>query len=318
VAQGEPSSAAQAPLEIGHGHRLAWIMGSSRSGSTWLLRMLADTGEVAAIDDPHIGHHLGVWRPIPLAWAAADEVPDLTTLTEVKRDKPDYFFSDRYRSTWMPGLRQLIAARFAAQARAEGARGDSTIVVKEPGSHAAEILFGLFPDSRLVFLLRDGRDVVDSWVDAYHGGSWAQEEGAFQVAAHGRVALVRWLASVWLFRTEAVERAYAGLPRDHRVLVRYEDLLRHPVAELSRISDMLELGVNRRALAGIAAGRDFAQVARGERGDGNFVRAANPGRWRQNLTPWERSAMLEIIGPKLEQLGYFDGPSRGRGGVRAA
>jgi hypothetical protein len=26
--------------------------------------------------------------------------------------------------------------------------------------------------------------------------------------------------------------------------------------------------------------------------------------------------MLEIIGPKLEQLGYLDGPSRGRGGTR--
>jgi len=291
-------------------------MGSSRSGSTWLLRMLADTGEVATIDDPHIGHHLGVWRPIPLAWAAADEVPDLTTLTEVKRDKPDYFFSDRYRSSWIPALRLLVAERFAAQARAENRRPDPMIVVKEPGSHAAEILFDLFPDSRLLFLLRDGRDVVDSWVDAYQGGSWAQEEGAFQVAAHGRVALVRWLASVWLFRTEAVERAFARLPCDQRVLVRYEDLLREPVVELSRIARMLELDADGRRLARIAAGRDFAQVARDERGDGNFVRAANPGRWRQNLTPWERDAMLEIIGPKLEDLGYLDGPSRGRGGTR--
>jgi len=51
--------------------RLAWIFGSSRSGSTWLLRMLSQLERVVPIDDPHLGHHLGVWRPIPLAWATS-------------------------------------------------------------------------------------------------------------------------------------------------------------------------------------------------------------------------------------------------------
>jgi hypothetical protein len=169
----EPPRRARAPLDLGEGDRLAWIMGSSRSGSTWLLRMLADTGDVATIDDPHIGHHLGVWRPIPLAWAAASEVPELTTLTDVKRGKPDYFFSDRYREAWMPALRDLVAVRFGAQAAdlaAERSLGEPMVVVKEPGSHAADLLLDLFPKSHLIFLLRDGRDVVDSWVDAYQSG----------------------------------------------------------------------------------------------------------------------------------------------------
>jgi LPS sulfotransferase NodH len=55
--------------------RLVWIFGSSRSGSTWLLKMLAELDGVTAVDDPHLGHHLGVWRPIPLAWAACEEPP---------------------------------------------------------------------------------------------------------------------------------------------------------------------------------------------------------------------------------------------------
>ena len=50
---------------------LAWIFGSSRSGSTWLLRMLSSLDAVVPIDDPHLGHHLGVWRPISLAGARA-------------------------------------------------------------------------------------------------------------------------------------------------------------------------------------------------------------------------------------------------------
>ena len=55
--------------------RLVWIFGSSRSGSTWLLRMLSELDEAVTIDDPHLGHHLGVWRPIPLAWATAAGIP---------------------------------------------------------------------------------------------------------------------------------------------------------------------------------------------------------------------------------------------------
>jgi LPS sulfotransferase NodH len=309
----EPPRKARAPLDLGEGEQLAWIMGSSRSGSTWLLRMLADTDRVAPIDDPHIGHHLGVWRPIPLAWAAASEVPDLTTLTEVKREKPDYFFSDRYRDAWMPALRDLIAARFGAQAAdvaAERSIAEPMVVVKEPGSHAADLLLDLFPRSRLIFLLRDGRDVVDSWVDAYQSGSWAQEEGAFPVASHGRIALVRWLASVWLFRTQAVQRAFARHHPFRRVLIRYEDLLADPATELGRVAKVLGLEIGADRLGEIGASREFDQVSANERGGGKAVRAADPGRWRRNLSAVERGEMLRIIGDKVAELGYLDGSAQ--------
>src|ERR687898_2740736 len=128
--------------------RLAWILGSSRSGSTWLLRMLSELPEVVPVDDPHLGHHLGVWRPIPLAWATAEETPGLTTLWTVKRGKPGYFFSDRYRDQWAPALRSLIETRFDAQVHDVAASrevSDPIVVVKEPGSHVADLLFSLFP-----------------------------------------------------------------------------------------------------------------------------------------------------------------------------
>ena len=149
--------------------RLLWIFGSSRSGSTWLLRMLSELEGAVPIDDPHLGHHLGVWRPIPLAWAAANADPELTILNEIKREKPSYFFSDRYRDVWGPALRELIVARFDAQARDTRipAGADPLVIVKEPGSHIADLLMSLFRTSRMIFLLRDGRDVVDSWLAAH-------------------------------------------------------------------------------------------------------------------------------------------------------
>jgi Sulfotransferase family len=287
--------------------RLAWIFGSSRSGSTWLLRMLARAGDVVAIDDPHIGHHLGVWRPISLAFAAAGEEPKLATLDEIKRDKADYFFSDRYRDAWMPALRSMIATRFQAQADEIAERdrlAEPTIVVKEPGSQSTRLLLELFPASRMIFLLRDGRDVVDSWLDAYQRGSWAQREGAFPVDAEGRLALVRWLAAVWLYRTREVERAFALHDEASRVLVQYETLRQRPAEELGRIAELLHLDVTAETLERVAASERFSRVPESRRGAGRETRAAQPGAWRENLTSAEADALQRALGPKLRDLGY--------------
>jgi Sulfotransferase family len=293
--------------------QLVWIFGSSRSGSTWLLRMLACLDGVAPIDDPHLGHHLGVWRPISLAWSAAEYPPELTTLDRVKHDKDSYFFSDRYRDAWGPALRRLIVDRFDAEARdhavASGAARPPAVVVKEPGSHVADHLMSLFPGSRLIFLLRDGRDVVDSWLAAYRTGSWALDEGAFPATPDGREALVRWQSAVWAFRTDVVQQAYEAHPADRRVMVRYEDLVADPVRQLQRIGEVLPVATPRRALAAAATAHDYGRVPRTEKGDHKFIRSAQPGGWRDNLTVAEQRIMHEILAAKLVELGYLEASS---------
>ena len=284
--------------------RVAWILGSSRSGSTWLLRMLTDLDGIAGVDDPHLGHHLGVWRPLPLAWATAQSRPELRTLTEVKREKPDYFFSDRYRDAWLPALRELIAARFGAQLADAGGGPDSVLVVKEPGSHAADLLLDALPGSRLIFLLRDGRDVVDSWLDAYQRDSWAIEEGAYAVAREGRLPLVEWLSSVWSYRTRVVADAFERIAPERRVRIRYEDLLADPARELGRACAALGVPTDSQRIAEVAAARSISRVAPEERGSLQEVRSAEPGGWQANLEPAEQRAMHEIMGPELERFGY--------------
>jgi hypothetical protein len=298
------------------GHGLAWILGSSRSGSTWLLRMLSELDGVAGIDDPHLGHHLGVWRPIPLAWAAADEMPDLATLIDLQHRDDDFFFNDRYAAAWEPALRDLILARFRAQV-ADRAPGARRLVVKEPGSQAAELLSRLFASSTLIFLLRDARDVVASWLDAYRSGSWAEPQGAFAASPRGRVPLARWLASVWLYRTEAVERALARHPGS-TVTVRYETLRSDPAAELRRISSVIGLDCDQDAIDAAARIHDFEQVAPSHRGRGKSIRAARPGSWARDLGTAQRRAVVEVAGGKLVELGYADPAELAEAPARAA
>jgi hypothetical protein len=297
--------------------RLAWIFGSSRSGSTWLLRMLSDFDRVVPIDDPHIGHHLGVWRPIALAWATSGKLPELRTLPDFKRHKRDYFFSDHYRDQWMPALRDLIRTRFECQVADEveaTGSSDPLVVVKEPASHMVEWLLEMFPRSRLIFLLRDGRDVVDSWLDAYRDGSWATEEGAYPLSDEGRLGMIRWQASVWLRRTELMQEAYARHDPNRRVLIRYEEMRRDPVGALAQICPVVGLGNQPSGrITEVAGRRSFERVPRGEKGSGREIRRARPGSWRDTMRPEEIAAMHEILAGKLEELGYLE-----RGDVRRA
>jgi sulfotransferase family protein len=290
--------------------RLAWIFGSSRSGSTWLLRMLSRLNRIVPIDDPHLGHHLGVWRPIPLAWATAKDPPKLGTLADYKREKPDYLFSDRYRDVWAPQLRELISARFEAQAAdqiagTEGRVERPIVVVKEPGSHAADTIMELFPRSKLIFLLRDGRDVVDSWLDAYRDGSWATDEGAYPLDDGGRPALIRWQSSVWLHRTEVVQETFASTDPADRLLVRYEEMREDPVGALDAICELLGVEAGRAELERIAAENSFTAVPESRKGAGREIRRARPGGWAAHMTRDEVAAMHEILAGKLDELGYL-------------
>jgi hypothetical protein len=289
--------------------QLAWIFGSSRSGSTWLLRMLSELERVIPIDDPHLGHHLGVWRPIPLAWATSKDLPKLGTLADYKRKKRDYLFSDSYRESWMPKLRELIADRFETQAAEDLAEAGNIerpiVVVKEPGSHAADTIMELFPHSALIFLLRDGRDVVDSWLDAYQDGTWATDEGAYPLDETGRPALIRWQSSVWLHRTEVVQQTFERVNPERRVLVRYEEMRADPAGALERICEALGIDAGRDRLDRIAKSNAYSRVPESRKGAGHEIRQAQPGGWAAHMSREEIVEMHEILAPKLNELGYL-------------
>ena len=173
------------------------------------------------------------------------------------------------------------------------------MVVKEPGSHVADQLLSLFPGSRLVFLLRDGRDVVDSWLAAYRAGSWALDEGAFPVTDAGRESLVRWQSAVWAFRTEVVRRAYDAHPPDRRVMIRYEDLVADPCAELARLCAALPVDAPADRLAAVAGEHAYEAVPAGRQGRaqgdplglaGRVARQPDPGRARRDARGHGRAA----------------------------
>jgi hypothetical protein len=158
----------------------------------------------------------------------------------------------------------------------------------------------------MLFLLRDGRDVVDSLVDAMLGKEswWAERTRSLGRPPQERLAFVSQHSNLWVRRTMATQRGFESLPSDQRLLVRYEDLLADTPAQLHRIFDWLRLGVTPDQVQEIAARHAFESAPDERRGPGKDMRAASPGLWRENLTEDEQRTMHEIMGPKLAELGY--------------
>jgi hypothetical protein len=284
--------------------RLVWLVGSPRSGSTWLLKLLAEHPRTVTINEPLIGEHLGAFlsdQP-----GISPDALDLSTFTTIRlrSDASAYFFSERYRGVWEPLLAELIRERIRAQV--SGDRGKPLVVIKEPhGSQAADIILRALPRSRLLFLLRDGRDVIDSEAAAFAQGSWLGE--AFGVVGgigrRDRLEFVEGSAYKWLWRTQVVEEAFARHP-GAKYQLRYEELRAQPEKELRGILEWLGLPSQGRDIESWVARHRFEEIPEAERGPDKFFRSATPGGWRQGLSADEQERVHGIIGAKLRELGY--------------
>ena len=287
---------------------LVWMLGSPRTGSTWLLNLMRAHPRLVPFDEPGIGYHLGLFMNDVMGGGLLRYEGIRLTLPEGRVDDRQYFFSKAYERAWRPGLRRMILARIRAQMEdADGRPARPIAVIKEPaGSHGADFIFSVLPSSRLLFLMRDPRDVLDSELDAVEGGSWMAAQWGMQtpLSAEERRGFLRSQAHRWIVRTESVQRVYDRLPETQRHMVRYEDLLADTPAELSRIFRWLGLSVSDRRVGEAVSRLSFGSLPEASRGQGKFTRSAAPGAWRENLSTDEQAAIIEIVGGHLDRYGY--------------
>jgi hypothetical protein len=261
------------------------------------------------INEPLIGWYVGPFLCDLPGFSAEALDDDEFTLRRVQAKNRAHFFNDEFRDVWQPRLGELMRARFLAHARRHPARAPiarTTVVVKEPnGSQSADVLMAAMPRSRLLFLLRDGRDVVDSEVAANEPGSWVSRQfpGFTGIERSQRLEFVVQSAKKWLWRTAAVQRAYAA-HTGPKLLVRYEELRDDPQRHVRAVVDWLGLRADDATIADVVARHAFERIPAGNRGPHEFHRAARPGLWQQNLTPEEQAAVHDVLGPKLAELGY--------------
>jgi len=317
--------------------KLVWIFGSPRTGSTWLLEMLCHPLEAKRSEPLGFSWPPGWEEPVPAL--AVDEflisshlaphqgrvvdilgAPFPATLNGLFGRRSSYAFSNEFADVWRPEARRLTLVRLHAiveRARAAGlpvVDGLPVLVIKEVnGSHAADLIMSLFPRSKMIFLLRDGRDIVDSLLDANSPDGWLTRtglgRGGFESDAE-RFEWVRETCRNWTARINVCSRAYESHDPELRTRVRYEDLLADTPARLRDLARWIGLPSEQSRIDEIVEAHSFEAVPEQRKGKGKRRRAATPGHWRESLTPDEQRLAQEIMGERLTELGYPAGTNR--------
>lgn len=254
--------------------RMIWIFGSGRSGSTWLRSIMGEMGGVRVWEEPMIGRLFGEFY---------------TRATKENLRSADFVMGDPIRKGWIDSIRTfaLDGARYSNPRLG----AEEYLVVKEPnGSVGALLLMEALPESRMILLVRDPRDVVSSLLDAAREGGWLYESREGRTGA-GRGKIDRRPNSFVRERANAYRRGVesAGLAYDAhegpKVLIRYEELRADTLSEMRRIYSILGVPVEEEELKRAVEKHSWKNVPEEEKGEGKFYRRGKPGGWREDLTP---------------------------------
>ena len=166
------------------------------------------------------------------------------------------------------------------------------------------MLMEALPESRMILLVRDPRDVVASWVDASRAGGWQAERKKKRNAAPLPVEAParRYLRNV----TEA-KKAYDS-HEGRKVLVRYEELRADALGTMRRIYSTLKMPVEQGELLRAVEKHSWESLPEEQKGEGKFYRKAEPGGWREDLTPEQVETVEKITAPLLQELYPTDAP----------
>ena len=269
---------------------VVWIFGTGRSGNTWLAAMMESAGH-AVWKEPAIGKLFGEFY-----YGSRDS----------QRGNAKFVLGDPRKDVWLGSMRRFVLE--GASGRFPELSDDDFLVVKEQvGSMGAPLLTEALPESRVIFLVRDPRDVVSSWLDGSREGAWHQANMARKNPKRAPQAeedpnrYVKQLATHYLKNVGKAAEAYSA-HQGPKALVRYEELRTDALGEMRRIHSTLGMSVDEDKLERSVHEHSWENIPEEEKGEGKFRRKATPGGWREDLSAEQARVVEETTRPLLEEF----------------
>jgi hypothetical protein len=272
-----------------------FVVGCGRSGTTMLRLMLDSHPDLAVPWESHF--IVAMWKD-RRRYRAASGVDAELMVRDIadspmfgQWEVPDDVLERRIDALDRPSFPDVIDAVFMAYADSRGKRrwGDKTPAYVR----SIPLLARLFPDSRFVHVIRDGRDVALSYLSVPWGPSDI------------------WLAARrWKHDVSAGRRDGARLPTSRYLEVRYEDVIRDPRDALERICRVADLPFDEGMLEYHRDGSE--RLASPEAHKAYHASASKPPTaglrdWRTQMSEDALTAFESVAGGLLGELGYERG-----------
>jgi hypothetical protein len=321
VPRPEPDAAWSATRQTGTTDETAplfFLIGRSKSGTSWLMRLFNSHPEILCRgegkffgEDTANALHGALARSKELRrwlghnpWTLRDQDPHLE---DIVANTINYLMQEKLKKT---------------KKRIVGDKSPFTT----PG--VVEDIATICPQAKVVHIVRDGRDVAVSSV--HHQWNNATDQGGRRKLSGEKVAKreayredpetfrasgesifsgehVAEIARSW---STSVIRAMddAVLLGDNYYQVRYEDLLADPVGEVRRLLEFLEADSDEEVARACVEAASFEHLSggrsQGEEDSSSFYRKGVAGDWKNHFTQEDRRIFKEEAGELLIRLGY--------------
>jgi len=308
-----------------------FIVGFAKSGTSWLTKTLNGHPEILCM-----GEGLLFGRGTDLDKRRGTLAP--SSLYGVFADS-DYLRAWLKNSIWTRGedeerhilnLTHMSVDYFLGEKLAKTGKrivGDKTPFITE---QCIEEIAAIYPEARVIHIIRDGRDVAVSAV--HHTWNYAVDAGGHLTVSPEELAtrdayrkdpqaflasgksifdegrLRRGFAKPWYELTTSAVRDGPALLKDNYTEVRYEDLLGRPEEEVGRLLRFLGADASEEVLGRCVRSASFESRTRGrERGQEDstaFLRKGVAGDWRNVFTERDKEIFKEVAGNLLIELRY--------------
>lgn len=277
-----------------------FVLGVPHSGTSWLGRVISQHPDIAYLPEANF-----VWM-----WGNAHKENDLLTAEDLT-----------------PRIKDHIYKKICRHVRSEGAL---RVCDKTPrNSLRIPFIYSLFPDAKIILIIRDGRSVIRS----INTRSLKPSRKVLGLEVWRRIKRVPpWELGVYLHRTQSIFKGLIGqsmdywgarppgwetwvkqysphvvaakqwtettrisivegrkLPQDNYIELRYEEVIQNPVEHMSKIVNFLELEHSTNLIV------DYAK------------QTADPSRlekWREVLDDELLSDIQFVMEPTMIEVGY--------------
>jgi hypothetical protein len=291
-----------------------FIFGHARSGTTLLMRLVRLHPEV------HCNYqaHFFTRQPLLKSLVNAPEAEEWLT---------------RKSNRWNQGrdLSPLVlraAADFIME-REAAKEGKRIVGDKSPSStihgQAVRDMYSIYPDAKLVYIVRDGRDVLIS--ERFRN---FVEESKFLSAEDKRImeelrkdqtqftngtrsifteTFIRRVAKGWVANLQETKNESERLFRNNYCSLRYEDVLERPFEELSRLWKFLgvkeiDKSLENKIKAEMEFNPDEEWQAKRNEGIASFLPKGLAGNWERLFTEKDKSIFKEVANRTMIEWGY--------------